>query len=191
MFHHQPLTNLFCCVGWVMESAGTEGNSLSRTDFIYCCGAVTEVLRFGPAHLNHEHKVLFLVIPGQFAPCSDSDLPFVNSYCYMMNLCIYCPVYVFQHYLLIISVVTLKKKKHVYGECQESQKSKSRMERMGNGKNGKNDSNEVGGQQGCNNTRIETEIATLKATNLSRGVRRQKRDMPFLTLRSNCQIEIC
>uniref|UniRef100_A0A8C4ZQ99 Lipid droplet-associated hydrolase n=2 Tax=Gadus morhua TaxID=8049 RepID=A0A8C4ZQ99_GADMO len=64
MFHHQPLTNLFCCVGWVMESAGTEGNSLSRTDFIYCCGAVTEVLRFGPAHLNHEHKVLFLVIPG-------------------------------------------------------------------------------------------------------------------------------
>ncbi|XP_030212946.1 lipid droplet-associated hydrolase isoform X1 [Gadus morhua] len=47
-----------------MESAGTEGNSLSRTDFIYCCGAVTEVLRFGPAHLNHEHKVLFLVIPG-------------------------------------------------------------------------------------------------------------------------------
>ena len=29
--------------------------------------------------------------------------------------------------------------------------------------------------------RIETEIATLKATSLSRGVRRQKRDTPFLT----------
>ena len=28
--------------------------------------------------------------------------------------------------------------------------------------------------------RIETETATLKATNLSRGVRKQKRDMPFL-----------
>ncbi|KAJ3613558.1 hypothetical protein NHX12_019805 [Muraenolepis orangiensis] len=34
------------------------------TEFIYCCGAITEVLKCGPARLNRQHKFLFLVIPG-------------------------------------------------------------------------------------------------------------------------------
>lgn len=34
----------------------------SQTDFIYCCGAATELLRFGS--LDSAHKVLFLIIPG-------------------------------------------------------------------------------------------------------------------------------
>ncbi|KAF7654324.1 hypothetical protein LDENG_00071090 [Lucifuga dentata] len=36
----------------------------SQTDFIYCCGAITEVLKFGSCHLNFGNKVLFLIIPG-------------------------------------------------------------------------------------------------------------------------------
>ncbi|XP_013869173.1 lipid droplet-associated hydrolase isoform X2 [Austrofundulus limnaeus] len=32
--------------------------------FIYCSGAVTELLQFGPSRLLSEHKVLFLIIPG-------------------------------------------------------------------------------------------------------------------------------
>ncbi|KAG7251281.1 hypothetical protein CRUP_007935, partial [Coryphaenoides rupestris] len=51
-----------------MESTVTktrdQQTNQGRTDFIYCCGAITEVLKFGPVHLNHKHKVLFLVIPG-------------------------------------------------------------------------------------------------------------------------------
>ncbi|XP_061599913.1 lipid droplet-associated hydrolase [Cololabis saira] len=35
-----------------------------RTEFLYCCGAVTEVLKCGPSHLQPEHTVLFLIIPG-------------------------------------------------------------------------------------------------------------------------------
>uniref|UniRef100_A0A3Q0SXF4 Lipid droplet-associated hydrolase n=1 Tax=Amphilophus citrinellus TaxID=61819 RepID=A0A3Q0SXF4_AMPCI len=35
----------------------------SQTDFIYCCGAATELLRFGS--LDSAYKVLFLIIPGE------------------------------------------------------------------------------------------------------------------------------
>ncbi|KAM6912942.1 lipid droplet-associated hydrolase [Xenentodon cancila] len=31
---------------------------------MYCCGAITEVLKFGSCQLKSEHKVLFLIIPG-------------------------------------------------------------------------------------------------------------------------------
>lgn len=35
-----------------------------HTDFFYCCGAATELLRFGSCPLTSAHKVLFLIIPG-------------------------------------------------------------------------------------------------------------------------------
>ncbi|XP_017290324.1 lipid droplet-associated hydrolase [Kryptolebias marmoratus] len=35
-----------------------------QTEFIYCCGAATELLTFGSGRLLPEHKVLFLIIPG-------------------------------------------------------------------------------------------------------------------------------
>uniref|UniRef100_A0A3Q3AE49 Lipid droplet-associated hydrolase n=1 Tax=Kryptolebias marmoratus TaxID=37003 RepID=A0A3Q3AE49_KRYMA len=36
-----------------------------QTEFIYCCGAATELLTFGSGRLLPEHKVLFLIIPGE------------------------------------------------------------------------------------------------------------------------------
>uniref|UniRef100_A0A1A7YGH4 Lipid droplet-associated hydrolase n=2 Tax=Iconisemion striatum TaxID=60296 RepID=A0A1A7YGH4_9TELE len=36
----------------------------AQTEFIYCCGAATELLKFGTSRLISEHKLLFLVIPG-------------------------------------------------------------------------------------------------------------------------------
>ncbi|XP_041828799.1 lipid droplet-associated hydrolase [Melanotaenia boesemani] len=35
-----------------------------QTEFTYCCGAATELLKFGCCQLRPGHKVLFLVIPG-------------------------------------------------------------------------------------------------------------------------------
>ncbi|XP_037550694.1 lipid droplet-associated hydrolase [Nematolebias whitei] len=35
-----------------------------QSEFIYCCGAVTELLTCGASHLFSEHKLLFLIIPG-------------------------------------------------------------------------------------------------------------------------------
>lgn len=35
-----------------------------QTEFIYCCGAATELLKFGPSRLHSGHKLLFVVIPG-------------------------------------------------------------------------------------------------------------------------------
>ncbi|XP_042357281.1 lipid droplet-associated hydrolase [Plectropomus leopardus] len=43
----------------------TDNMDEPHTDFIYCCGAITEVLKFGSHQLHSEkHKVLFLIIPG-------------------------------------------------------------------------------------------------------------------------------
>uniref|UniRef100_A0A3B3IF61 Lipid droplet-associated hydrolase n=1 Tax=Oryzias latipes TaxID=8090 RepID=A0A3B3IF61_ORYLA len=36
-----------------------------HTDFMFCCGAITEVLKFGPRQLHPEHKRVFLLIPGE------------------------------------------------------------------------------------------------------------------------------
>ncbi|XP_057715329.1 lipid droplet-associated hydrolase isoform X2 [Corythoichthys intestinalis] len=47
-----------------MENAVMESRDAARTDFIYCYGALTEVLKCGAAHLDTEHKVLVLIIPG-------------------------------------------------------------------------------------------------------------------------------
>ncbi|XP_077477370.1 lipid droplet-associated hydrolase [Stigmatopora argus] len=47
-----------------MENAVIESRDATRTDFIYCYGGITEVLKCGPSHLNAEHKVLVLIIPG-------------------------------------------------------------------------------------------------------------------------------
>ncbi|XP_061552910.1 lipid droplet-associated hydrolase isoform X1 [Phycodurus eques] len=47
-----------------MENAVTDSRDEAQTDFIYCCGAITEVLRCGPPELHTGHKVLVLVIPG-------------------------------------------------------------------------------------------------------------------------------
>ncbi|KAF7201027.1 lipid droplet-associated hydrolase [Nothobranchius furzeri] len=35
-----------------------------HTEFIYCCGAATELLKFGSSPLSSEDKLLFLVVPG-------------------------------------------------------------------------------------------------------------------------------
>lgn len=43
---------------------GADRRDEPQTDFIYCCGAVTEVLKFGSCQLHSGHKVLFLIIPG-------------------------------------------------------------------------------------------------------------------------------
>lgn len=37
-----------------------------HTEFIYCCGAATELLKFGARRLTSAHKLLFVVIPGQW-----------------------------------------------------------------------------------------------------------------------------
>ncbi|XP_053291205.1 lipid droplet-associated hydrolase [Pleuronectes platessa] len=47
-----------------MENMVTDSRDQPQTDFIYCCGANTEVLKFGSRQLNSGHKLLFLVIPG-------------------------------------------------------------------------------------------------------------------------------
>ncbi|XP_051252257.1 lipid droplet-associated hydrolase [Dicentrarchus labrax] len=47
-----------------MDSMVADSRDEPQTDFIYCCGAITEVLKFGSSHLNSGHKVLFLIIPG-------------------------------------------------------------------------------------------------------------------------------
>ncbi|XP_056152122.1 lipid droplet-associated hydrolase isoform X2 [Lampris incognitus] len=47
-----------------MGSVATEAKDEPRTEFTYCCGAITEVLKFGACHLVPGHKVLFLIIPG-------------------------------------------------------------------------------------------------------------------------------
>lgn len=47
-----------------MDNMMTDRRDEPHTDFIYCCGAATEVLKFGSCHLHSRHKVLFLIIPG-------------------------------------------------------------------------------------------------------------------------------
>lgn len=47
-----------------MDDMVTDRRDEPQTDFIYCSGAVTEVLKFGSCQLHSGHKVLFLVIPG-------------------------------------------------------------------------------------------------------------------------------
>ncbi|KAK2825861.1 hypothetical protein Q5P01_020075 [Channa striata] len=47
-----------------MENTVTDSRDEPQTDFIYCCGAVTEVLKFGSCQLQSGHRVLFLIIPG-------------------------------------------------------------------------------------------------------------------------------
>ncbi|XP_074548941.1 lipid droplet-associated hydrolase [Halichoeres trimaculatus] len=47
-----------------MDQTVTESPDELPTDFIYCCGAITEVLKFGPCRLHSGNKVLFLIIPG-------------------------------------------------------------------------------------------------------------------------------
>lgn len=47
-----------------MDDMDTERRDEPQTDFIYCCTAVTEVLKFGSCQLHSGHKVLFLIIPG-------------------------------------------------------------------------------------------------------------------------------
>ncbi|XP_026166552.1 lipid droplet-associated hydrolase isoform X1 [Mastacembelus armatus] len=47
-----------------MEHMVTDRGNEPHTDFIYCCGAITEVLKYGPCQLHSGHKVLFLIIPG-------------------------------------------------------------------------------------------------------------------------------
>ncbi|KAM8915139.1 lipid droplet-associated hydrolase [Spinachia spinachia] len=39
-------------------------NLVPQTDYSYCSGAITEVLKFGSCQLHAGHKVLFLIIPG-------------------------------------------------------------------------------------------------------------------------------
>ncbi|CAJ1074179.1 lipid droplet-associated hydrolase [Xyrichtys novacula] len=47
-----------------MDQTVSERRDEPQTDFIYCCGAVTEVLKFGSCQLHSGQKVLFLIIPG-------------------------------------------------------------------------------------------------------------------------------
>ncbi|XP_075993739.1 lipid droplet-associated hydrolase [Genypterus blacodes] len=42
----------------------TEQRDEPQTDFLYCSGAITEVLKFGSCQLHSGHEVLFLIIPG-------------------------------------------------------------------------------------------------------------------------------
>lgn len=42
----------------------TDRRDEPQTDFMYCSGAVTEVLKFGSCQLHSGHKLLFLIIPG-------------------------------------------------------------------------------------------------------------------------------
>ncbi|XP_038585596.1 lipid droplet-associated hydrolase [Micropterus salmoides] len=47
-----------------MDNMVTDRRDEPQTDFMYCCGAITEVLKFGSCQLHSGHKVLFLIIPG-------------------------------------------------------------------------------------------------------------------------------
>ncbi|XP_034715274.1 lipid droplet-associated hydrolase isoform X2 [Etheostoma cragini] len=47
-----------------MDNMVTENRDEPQTDLIYCCGAITEILKFGSCRLHSGHKVLFLIIPG-------------------------------------------------------------------------------------------------------------------------------
>ncbi|KAM7404106.1 hypothetical protein PAMA_004500 [Pampus argenteus] len=47
-----------------MENMVTDYRDEPQTDFIYCCGGITEVLKCGSCQLHSGHKVLFLIIPG-------------------------------------------------------------------------------------------------------------------------------
>lgn len=47
-----------------MDSMETDRTDEPHTDFMYCCGAITETLKFGSCQLHSGHKVLFLLIPG-------------------------------------------------------------------------------------------------------------------------------
>nr|XP_057933589.1 lipid droplet-associated hydrolase isoform X2 [Doryrhamphus excisus] len=47
-----------------MENTVMDIKNGAQTSFIYCYGAITEVLKCGPSHLHNGHKLLFLVIPG-------------------------------------------------------------------------------------------------------------------------------
>uniref|UniRef100_A0A4W6BPR2 Lipid droplet-associated hydrolase n=1 Tax=Lates calcarifer TaxID=8187 RepID=A0A4W6BPR2_LATCA len=47
-----------------MEDMVTDSRDDPQTDFIYCFGANTEVLKFGSCQLHSGHKILFLIIPG-------------------------------------------------------------------------------------------------------------------------------
>uniref|UniRef100_A0A3B4VIN7 Lipid droplet-associated hydrolase n=1 Tax=Seriola dumerili TaxID=41447 RepID=A0A3B4VIN7_SERDU len=46
-----------------MENMVTGSRDEPQTDFIFCCGANTEVLKFGSCQLHSGHKILFLIIP--------------------------------------------------------------------------------------------------------------------------------
>lgn len=48
-----------------MEDMVTDSRDDPQTDFIYCFGANTEVLKFGSCQLHSGHKILFLIIPGE------------------------------------------------------------------------------------------------------------------------------
>ncbi|KAF0044682.1 lipid droplet-associated hydrolase [Scophthalmus maximus] len=47
-----------------MENMVTDIRDEPQTDFTYCSGANTEVLKFGSCQLHSGHKLLFLIIPG-------------------------------------------------------------------------------------------------------------------------------
>ncbi|XP_068195344.1 lipid droplet-associated hydrolase isoform X4 [Antennarius striatus] len=47
-----------------MDNMMIDSSDEPQTDFIYCCGAITEVLKFGSRQLHSRHKKLFLIIPG-------------------------------------------------------------------------------------------------------------------------------
>ena len=51
--------------GNTMDNMVTDNRGEPQTDLIYCCGAITEVLKFGSCQLHSGHKVLFLIIPGE------------------------------------------------------------------------------------------------------------------------------
>lgn len=53
-----------------MDTMVTDRRDEPQTDFIYCCGAATELLRFGPCQLHSGHKVLFFIVPGELDDCS-------------------------------------------------------------------------------------------------------------------------
>nr|XP_043904091.1 lipid droplet-associated hydrolase [Solea senegalensis] len=47
-----------------MQNMVTESREEPHTEFIYCCGANTELLKYGACHLQPTHKTLILIIPG-------------------------------------------------------------------------------------------------------------------------------
>lgn len=50
----------------VMDHVVTDKRDDAQTEFLYCCGAITEVLKFGSCRLHSGHKVLFVIIPGEW-----------------------------------------------------------------------------------------------------------------------------